>query len=351
MSNKLRDVFNKNERILKASIQFIDADSSREFAKALSAVYKDGQAVKVKGVKSMSVSIDSGISSLPISNCESVTDVIVGPSFDEIKLSLDIDGETVVFPVIRCRIDNGCIVQTKEDFIICTKLTFNENTGTAKVSLKPCIERAKDIIDVLRSVKTEKAFLATFFAPDINTKSELDIAFRHLDEIYSVFEKLKYVADTFEKRFVPSSINLNDLSSQRDLYELWFALKEKKAIRLDARLVETSSTSITMGKNNPIVVNHKLDITMRSTVEYSLWGETIVLHCANYLGNAIVKSIERTEDGQLKVHYGEKESEPMYISYKGFLTEEEACEEHKTMMDHKEEYVNAKTVDQYMQEY
>ena len=61
--------------------------------------------------------------------------------------------------------------------------------------------------------------------------------------------------------------------------------------------------------------------------------------------------LERTEDGQLKVHYGEKESEPMYISYKGFLTEEEACEEHKTMMDHKEEYVNAKTVDQYMQEY
>ena len=351
MSNKLRDVFTKNERILKASIQFIDADSSREFAKALSAVYKDGQAVKVNGVKSMSVSIDSGISSLPISNCGSITDVIVGPSFDEIKLSLDIDGETVVFPVIRCRIDNGCIVQTKEDFIICTKLTFNENTGTAKVSLKPCIERAKDIIDVLRSVKTEKALLATFFTPDINTKSELDIAFRHLDEIYSVFEKLKYVADTFEKRFIPSSINLNDLSSQRDLYELWFALKEKKAIRLDARLVETSSTSITMGKNNPIVVNHKLDITMRSTVEYSLWGETIVLHCANYLGNAIVKSIERTEDGQLKVHYGEKESEPMYISYKVFLTEEEACEEHKTMMDHKEEYVNAKTVDQYMQEY
>ena len=82
-----------------------------------------------------------------------------------------------------------------------------------------------------------------------------------------------------------------------------------------------------MGKNNPIVVNHKLDITMRSTVEYSLWGETIVLHCANYLGNAIVKSIERTEDGQLKVHYGEKESEPMYISYKGFLTEEERVED------------------------
>ncbi len=40
----------------------------------------------------------------------------------------------------------------------------------------------------------------------------------------------------------------------------------------------------------------------------------------------------------------------MYITYRGFINEADAKKEHDTVMEHKEEYDNAKTVEAYMAE-
>ena len=48
--------------------------------------------------------------------------------------------------------------------------------------------------------------------------------------------------------------------------------------------------------------------------------------------------------------YGEKENQPMYITYRGFVSQNEAKIEHDRIMERKEEYETAKTVEQYMAE-
>lgn len=62
----------------------------------------------------------------------------------------------------------------------------------------------------------------------------------------------------------------------------------------------------------------------------------------------IIKKIEKTEDGSTKILYGDSDSQPMYISYMGFKTVDEAKQEMKIVMEHKDRYVDALTFNEHM---
>jgi len=92
----------------------------------------------------------------------------------------------------------------------------------------------------------------------------------------------------------------------------------------------------------------KLDITFISKIEYTMYGQKISVHTANLLSNAIVKQFEENEDGSKKILYDDTDSQPMYISYMGFKTIDEAKKEMSTIMEHKERYTDALTFNEYM---
>lgn len=66
------------------------------------------------------------------------------------------------------------------------------------------------------------------------------------------------------------------------------------------------------------------------------------------VSNAIVKKIERIENNKETILYGDEDSRPMYISYRGFKTENEAKKEMEKIMHHKQLYVDALTVSDYI---
>ena len=97
-----------------------------------------------------------------------------------------------------------------------------------------------------------------------------------------------------------------------------------------------------------IEIGSKLELTFSSKAEFRLYGQTIMLYTANILSNAVVKNVEQTTDGKVKILYHDTDSEPMYISYTAFKSEEERESELKVIMEHREKYVNAPTVAEYM---
>ena len=99
-----------------------------------------------------------------------------------------------------------------------------------------------------------------------------------------------------------------------------------------------------------IKVGTALDVTFIKRKEFYLWGETVEIYTSNLLTNAIVKEIIELENGTTKISYGEEDSRPMFISYKGFKTEKEAENEMKSIMENKEAYVNAKRLWEYLAE-
>lgn len=76
--------------------------------------------------------------------------------------------------------------------------------------------------------------------------------------------------------------------------------------------------------------------------------KNITLYAACLLTNAVVREINRISDNEIKILYGSEDSRPIYISYRGFKTEKEAEDEMQTIMSHKDEYINALTVIEYI---
>lgn len=126
-------------------------------------------------------------------------------------------------------------------------------------------------------------------------------------------------------------------------------IRDKKVIRINKKMTD-STGRLNIASNEEIAVGEKIAMTFMGEVQYLIWNETIRLYCANLLNNAIVKSIEKLEDSQTYIVYGENEDKPMYITYRGFLTEDEARQEHDKIMENREEYENAKTVVEYIEE-
>lgn len=79
--------------------------------------------------------------------------------------------------------------------------------------------------------------------------------------------------------------------------------------------------------------------------------QTVTLHTANLLVNALVKDIQESDDGTVKILYGDTDSKPMYISFSAFETSEEAKQESDTILQHDEIYVNALTSNAYINQY
>ena len=63
-----------------------------------------------------------------------------------------------------------------------------------------------------------------------------------------------------------------------------------------------------------------------------------------------IKICAELEDGTTKISYGEEDSRPMFVVYKGFITEMEVENEMKDIMKNREMYVNAKRLGEYLTE-
>ena len=166
----------------------------------------------------------------------------------------------------------------------------------------------------------------------------------------SIAKKLDYLEKELEIVFNPAKLT-SDRESEMDLEELYLVLKEKKAIRLNRKLTATEDTQMTISQPvGNVKIGSVLDITFLSDIKYTLWGYNITLYTSNLLSNAIVKEIKKTENDETKIIYGDEDSRPMYIFYRGFKTEDEAREEVKNIMNHKNMYVEARTASDYINE-
>lgn len=350
MGNKLRKIFNKNEQFIKGTIHLKDTNASHDFRKALETVYKEGRSVKVDGVESIAMSIDSGAGSFPLEKIENPIDFVVGLQPSEVMLKLEVDGEEIDFPVVRYLYENGCKVQTKTDFPFSTMLMIDETTQTVKINIKPSLDKAEDVDSVLRSIRIENGFLKKFIRTDLEKETGLNSAMEYLDGLYKLFEKLKYVESEFDKKFAPGEIDLDNVESIKDLIELCLLIRDKKILRADVRIKDTTGNKLQIATAGEAFVGKEIALTFIWRLEYTLWSEKVELYCASLLNNATVKAIENLESDQTRIVYGEKENQPMYITYKGFINQDEARIECDHIMDIIADYKNAKTVNQYIGE-
>ena len=126
--------------------------------------------------------------------------------------------------------------------------------------------------------------------------------------------------------------------SDNELLELINEQKDNDAMET---LIKRYGPMITGQSRSLYIIGQTLDNTFQSTAEYIIFDHPFKLYTANLLSNAVVRNIEQISDTQVKILYGNAEDNPMFISYTGFITEKEAIDEMRHIMEHKEKYTEA----------
>ena len=190
------------------------------------------------------------------------------------------------------------------------------------------------------------------YTPVENGKVSLSDVKRYFHCYESFLRRLNAIESKLSISIPP--ILLNDLprEEQQDIDELYLLLCEKKVVRLNAKLTSTDSMSVDMKyTETPLTIGSKIVLTFLSDIKFNFLKQAITLHTANLLINALVKDIQKSDDGTVQILYGDTDSKPMYISFSAFETVEEAKHEENTILQHDEIYVNALTSNAYINQY
>jgi hypothetical protein len=352
MSNKLKDIFSNKMYDLGGSINFQDEKSLNDFLNALQIVENEGRVVEINGVSSLSTKVKFGKMEYPFLEHKDFTNFIIGPSTEDVPLVLNTKyGEkTVLFK--RYHTTSEIILETDTKNVLYFKIVFLKNTPNVKISYRSQPQFAKTVKEIVESYNTSIALLNKLFTyNDIQDLSDDQVLICNMKdaflELELYFRKLYLVEQELELTFLPKQIN--DAEKEKlVLEELYLLLIEKKVIRLNAKLNETESTGITLKSGEQkLEIGSIIDLTFLSETEYTLYGQKVFVHMANLLSNAIIKAINEVENGTIKVLYGDTDSRPMYISYKGFKTKEEAKQEMETIMEDKGKYIDAMTLNEH----
>lgn len=355
MPNKLKDIFSNRMFELGGNIHFKDAESCRKFSEAIDLLYETGIPTEVDGIDSISTYIRDGSSVYPPNTHGSISRVVISPSKEQIPLTIESPfGNKEVF-LWRYQTKTNIIVETSEQSIVFLKLSIVKGSSKVNFTYRIQLNKANRIEDIADSLHDTLGILQVFFGPlDVHGTQDGNSDFVQMIKSFQFtsmfFDKLCAVENKLRITFNPSEVG--DINKEApDVYELYLLLVEKKPVRLNAKLTSTTSTGITVVDND---FEHKLGSSLALTFTgentYTICGQNICIHTANLLTNAIIKEVITDKDGTTKILYGDTDSKPMYISYRGFTTKGAATKEHKKIIPNAKVYEDAPTVEKYIAE-
>lgn len=351
MSNKLKSIFSDEEIVFNGELTFKDKESHDQFMNAIERVYEEGKTLSVDGVQSIKTEIRTGDKSYATEEHKMLDHVVIAPSKEDVPLEVETEFGKKEMHFKRYAVNKGVVLETDENAVVYLKLFFESLTENTTMSYRVHVENAKSVSELIEEYAKIVAFYNKIFRKDIQ-KMKGGAAVENIklffSEMLNRYKKLRFLEKEFDIQFDPKDLVQNE-DCWLDVEELYLLLQEKKVVRLNAKLTETQTTSMTINQHKELInEGAALQVTFISKVTYLIWEKRITLYSANLLSNAIVKETHTLPNDEVKILYGEEDSRPMYISFRAFSVEEDAKKEMEQIMNHKEEYVDALTTIEYL---
>lgn len=343
MQNKLKDVFSNKRYEFGVSLLFKDPKSKEKFMESLKVMESEGKAVNIEGVSEISTNIKDGNMSYPLLIENDISSVTVGPVIKHMPVKVDTEYGKKTIDMENYSTYNGFVIKTGDQESVFLKFNYNAQTETINFVYRMQPEFAKRLEEITEKLAAAISLINSMFKTNVENGVDSVAEIRkRLQTEYKLLKKLNQIEENFNILFDTSKISGLSNSDIRDIEEVYALMVEKKAVRLNGRLKSTETTGINFKPNAKIPeVGSNIDLTFTNKVIYSICGQDITIYTANILLNAVVKEILTDDNGEIKVLYGDEDRKPMYISYTGFKTEDEAKKEFKAIMQNKPRYVEA----------
>ena len=360
MANKLKKIFSNEKVTYNTNIKFTSKEAYKNFFKALETVHKEGRGVEIKGIESVETSISNGGSQYPGAKHSNVVDLFVYPSVEEVLIDVETENGKRQLILYKTITSDGMILETKKDAIVYLKMNIDTNTGKSRLSYKAYPNHASSIFEIVEMYSIVFAFFDNFFIKNESEYENLE-EFQMMVDIKKYFtgsikfyKKILFVEEKFNIQFLPNEL-FSDIESENNLNEIYVLLHDFQAIRLDANLSDFESNAILAQ-----VITGEFDVKEKAVgslaevpflrrVEYKLWNKKVKIYCANFLSNAKIKDIKQVDENEVKIYFTNTDSSPMFISFKGFLSEKDAEKEKSEIMEkNRDEYIGAPTLSEYI---
>lgn len=334
-------------------ISFESSEAHNRFIEAARIAYAEGKCVGVTGIESLKTFLQYGDASYPISNIHNIKDFTIEVSKEDKVFEIETPnfGKQKIKFKLYSLIDK-IVMETEGNHCFYIKISILEDNKVNVVcNIQP--EKANTVEEVAKDCSIANEFIRYFFkdAIEVENKQDRDLI-KKLNNCFEIaanhFIKLLKVQEVLGIEFVPALETDWDEKVQ-DIEELYLLLIQKKVLRLNAKLTCTEATGAVV--ENPLKIpeiGHSIDITFSSQYEYEICGQKFLVYTASLLTNAIIVSVEKREDGKYRIIYGDKDTEPMFISHSAFVTQEEANAEMKNIMNHVDDYKNAEGLEKYL---
>lgn len=356
MANKLKNIFSNDPPEYKSTLRFQSNDAYRNFRVAMDAVEREGSVLPVEGIESIFVYMEDHGIKIPISYNEAISKFMIGPAVQSFPFSVTWDGNEKTYSFRKYRINEGVVLETAKNAVVYLKLVFSEDIQKVKINYQIQYEYAKSIDEISFELNACIAFLAGFYTPteEKGSTEERNIVkkiLRYLRYTAGFMTRLYAVEKTLDMCFSPKEINSLSIEDQQDIEELYLLLCKKIPLRVNSKLKSTEATTIELSKEHKeIKIGTKIALCFTREIAFDLLGQHFTLYTANALINATIKDFQQNGN-QMSVFYGDTDSQPMYISYSAFPTEQEAKNEAERNIGGENAYIEARTAIQYTKEY
>lgn len=357
MPNKVKDIFSDDMFNINSTLQFRDNEAHKNFLAALEIAYAEGRIVPVDGITSISTKISHQEMEFLLEQHTDISHFVVGPSVEPVTVPLIVGTDEKPITLWRSQTKDTVVLRSNPNSIISFQFTFFLREKRNTLNYKVQFEKAKSIKEVADNFGLAAALLTYFYKnedekPAEENKVSLSDIKNYFHYYEAFFKRLCAIENELGISISPSLLNNLPREEQQDIDELYLLLCEKQVVRLSAKLTYTDSTSITMNhSNNELNVGDKIALTFLGTIEFNFLKQTILMHTANLIVNTLIKDIQKSSDGKVKILYGDTDSKPMYISFSAFKTEEAAKQEMNSIMEHDYIYINALPSNAYIKQF
>lgn len=356
MANKLKGIFSNDTPEYKSTLEFKDSDAYRSFKVALNAVEQEGRSMPIEGVESIATYMQLHGVQFPVHKQTNISDFTILPYKERTNYSVIWDGKEKTYTFSRYHITDGIVLETDKDVVVYMKLVFTENAQKVKITYELQYHYANSLSEIEFEMNACINFLAKFYAPTKELGNEednirMDEIFHYLRYASTFFSRLCAVEKTLGLSFSTEMLNTMTGEDQQDIEELYLLLCQKIPLRLNAKINSTDATKFELSDiKTEAVIGEHISLAFIREVHYTLFGQEFSLFTANALINAVIKDIQHHNE-MTTIFYGDTDSQPMYISFSGFLTEELARKETNRNIGGEMAYVHARTSSQYIREY
>lgn len=345
MQNKLKDVFSNKKCDFGVNLLFKDSKAQKKFMEAIETI-SEGKVVDVEDISSVSLNIKDGNMSYPFVIVNDINHATLNSCTGFVPIKVNTEYGEQIINMEKHTTQNGFVLKTKDKEAVFLKFDFNVQDSTLTFVYKIQPEFEKDLKELIKKLITALGLINSMFKLDNNKLEDGSYAVveikKYFEMQYKLLKKMNEIQEFFGILFDTSKISELRNSDIQDIEELYALIIEKKAVRLNSKLIPTETTGIKFKQDAKIPkVGANIDIVFTKTVTYSICGQNITIYTANILLNAVVKEILTYDNGETKVLYGDEDRKPMYILYTGFKTRDEAEQEYETLMENKQKYVEA----------